>query len=184
MKSLRTRLCALLAVVGLAITAVTFIGPSQANAASTSVTVCGHKATATSVAWRIKVLKRANDFCNAQYVMGGEDFSNPEHTDCSGLIMATYKSAGIKISLPHKADKEIRLTKTISRGSAQPGDVVAMSKDGGDFYHHIAIYLGNGYIVSMYNTKYDMHVEHMYDGSTKLRYHGETIRWGTFSSKM
>jgi cell wall-associated NlpC family hydrolase len=99
-------------------------------------------------------------------------------------MMATYRTAGIKISLPHRADKEIRLTKPISRTSAQPGDVVAMSKDGGKFYHHIAIYLGNGYIVSMYNTKYDMRVEQMYSGSTKLRYRGETIKWGTFSAKM
>jgi cell wall-associated NlpC family hydrolase len=184
MKSLRTKLCAVLAVAGLAVTAVTFIAPSSANAASTSVTVCGHKAVATSVAWRIKVLQRANNFCNAQYQLDGEDFTDPEHTDCSGLVMATYRSAGIKISLPHRADKEIRLTKSISRTSAQPGDVVAMSKDGGNFYHHIAIYLGNGYIVSMYNTKYDMRVEHMYSGNTKLRYNGETIRWGTFSSHM
>ncbi|MYY85244.1 hypothetical protein GT044_28985, partial [Streptomyces sp. SID335] len=74
------------------------------------------------------------------YVWGG---NGPHGWDCSGLVMAAYRQAGI--ALPRVADAQYRATQPISRGQLRRGDLVFWSSDGSaSGVHHVAIYLGGG----------------------------------------
>ncbi|MFK4070820.1 C40 family peptidase [Streptomyces sp. NPDC029674] len=74
------------------------------------------------------------------YVWGG---NGPRGWDCSGLVMAAYRRAGI--SLPRVAADQYRATAPVSRGDLRRGDLVFWSGNGGSSgIHHVAIYLGSG----------------------------------------
>ncbi|MEW2529313.1 NlpC/P60 family protein [Streptomyces sp. NPDC047071] len=74
------------------------------------------------------------------YVWGG---NGPHGWDCSGLVMAAYRTAGI--SLPRVADAQYRATTPVSRGDLRRGDLVFWSSNGSaSGIHHVAIYLGGG----------------------------------------
>ncbi|RSS64125.1 NlpC/P60 family protein [Streptomyces sp. WAC07061] len=74
------------------------------------------------------------------YVWGG---NGPHGWDCSGLVMAAYRSAGI--SLPRVASDQYRATTPISRGDLRRGDLVFWTSNGSaSGIHHDAIYLGDG----------------------------------------
>ncbi|MFJ2771874.1 C40 family peptidase [Streptomyces sp. NPDC087300] len=74
------------------------------------------------------------------YVWGG---NGPHGWDCSGLVMAAYRQAGV--SLPRVADAQYRATRSISRGELRRGDLVFWSSNGSSSgIHHVAIYLGGG----------------------------------------
>ncbi|MFE0174195.1 C40 family peptidase [Streptomyces sp. NPDC059002] len=75
-----------------------------------------------------------------RYVWGG---NGPHGWDCSGLVMAAYRQAGI--SLPRVADAQYRATRPISRDQLRRGDLVFWSSNGSSSgIHHVAIYLGGG----------------------------------------
>ncbi|WP_055551628.1 C40 family peptidase [Streptomyces kanamyceticus] len=74
------------------------------------------------------------------YVWGG---NGPHGWDCSGLVMAAYRQAGV--SLPRVADAQYRATRSLSRGELRRGDLVFWSGNGSSSgIHHVAIYLGGG----------------------------------------
>ncbi|MFF1376565.1 C40 family peptidase [Streptomyces sp. NPDC058308] len=74
------------------------------------------------------------------YVWGG---NGPHGWDCSGLVMAAYRQAGI--ALPRVADAQYRAARPISRSQLRRGDLVFWSSDGSSSgIHHVAIYLGGG----------------------------------------
>jgi len=58
--------------------------------------------------------------------------------DCSGLVMASYRRAGV--SLPHQSGAISNKGRPVPQGQWQPGDVIAMP-------HHVAIYVGHGQMV-------------------------------------
>jgi cell wall-associated NlpC family hydrolase len=58
--------------------------------------------------------------------------------DCSGLVMASWKQAGV--SLPHQSGAIASKGTRVPAGQWRPGDVVIMK-------HHVAIYAGNGKMV-------------------------------------
>ena len=69
--------------------------------------------------------------------------------DCSGLVLrCVYVASGGATTLPHRADIQRRMGQDIPFGTHQPGDLIAFSSDGGIFYHHIGIYLGNDMVRS------------------------------------
>lgn len=69
--------------------------------------------------------------------------------DCSGLVLySVYQASGGATTLPHRADLQRRMGQDIPFGTHQPGDTIAFSSDGGIFYHHIGIYLGNDMVRS------------------------------------
>lgn len=67
--------------------------------------------------------------------------AGPTNYDCSGLTMAAWAKAGV--SLPHNAADQKSKVQAISKASLRPGDLV--------FYyspvHHVAMYIGAGWIV-------------------------------------
>jgi cell wall-associated NlpC family hydrolase len=88
------------------------------------------------------------------YVWGGNSLSGG--VDCSGLVQQIYKKLGI--SLPRSTYEQAKAGKTVSLGSLQAGDLVFYntgSKDpnGIGSLSHVAIYIGNGQVISALNTK-------------------------------
>ncbi|MFJ3925927.1 C40 family peptidase [Streptomyces sp. NPDC090022] len=72
------------------------------------------------------------------YVWGG---NGPHGWDCSGLVKAAYRNAGI--TLPRVADDQYRATTPISRSELRRGDLVFWSSNGrASGVHHVAVYLG------------------------------------------
>ncbi|WP_030345563.1 C40 family peptidase [Streptomyces sp. NRRL S-1022] len=72
------------------------------------------------------------------YVWGA---TGPNAFDCSGLVQAAYRSAGI--SLPRTTYAQINAGHRVSRSELQPGDLVF-------FYSgisHVGIYLGDGLMI-------------------------------------
>ncbi|MEU6816506.1 C40 family peptidase [Streptomyces sp. NPDC046860] len=72
------------------------------------------------------------------YVWGA---TGPNAFDCSGLIQAAYRSAGI--SLPRTTYAQINAGRRVSRSQLRPGDLVF-------FYSgisHVGIYVGNGRMI-------------------------------------
>jgi len=62
--------------------------------------------------------------------------------DCSGLVSAAYRSAGV--SLPHSSGAIGREGRAVPVGQWRPGDVIASRG-------HVALYLGNGLMVEAAN---------------------------------
>lgn len=71
------------------------------------------------------------------YVYGA---TGPSSYDCSGLTGASWKAAGV--SLPRTSYQQLSSLPTVSKSNLRPGDLVG-------FYSgsHIAVYVGNGYVV-------------------------------------
>lgn len=70
------------------------------------------------------------------------DAAGPGSFDCSGLTMASWAAAGVK--LPHNAAAQYGYGTHIAESALQPGDLLFM-------YHpigHVTIYIGNGLMVS------------------------------------
>jgi cell wall-associated NlpC family hydrolase len=64
--------------------------------------------------------------------------------DCSGLTQSAYQAAGIEI--PRTATAQFFTGHKVDRGNLLPGDLVFYGK-AGVFLHHVAIYMGGGYVL-------------------------------------
>lgn len=84
-----------------------------------------------------------------QYVWGAE---GPKNFDCSGLMLAAYRSVGI--SLPHSSRAQFSVGRPVSRDQLKPGDLLF-------FYnpiHHVGMYMGNGLFVHARNPRNDLEI--------------------------
>lgn len=63
----------------------------------------------------------------------------PDRFDCSGLVAAAFRRAGI--SLPHQTGALARAGRPVGRGELRPGDLVFPSAS------HVGIYIGGGRMV-------------------------------------
>lgn len=89
------------------------------------------------------------------YVWGGE--TPGVGFDCSGLVQAAYKVAGI--TLPRVAqDQYDATTKLGPGGPLEPGDLVFFGESTTDI-NHVGIYVGNGEMVDAPHTGADVRVE-------------------------
>ena len=66
--------------------------------------------------------------------------AGPGAYDCSGLTMAAWQHAGVK--LPHNAAQQWSAVTKVGRGSLQPGDLVFYRSLG-----HVAIYVGGNNVI-------------------------------------
>ena len=75
------------------------------------------------------------------YRYGG---ATPSGFDCSGLILFSYRQAGVK--LPHNTDRQREVSRSIGRASLRRGDLVFFDLEGKK-NSHVGIYLGDGRFV-------------------------------------
>jgi cell wall-associated NlpC family hydrolase len=69
--------------------------------------------------------------------------AGPGAFDCSGLITAAYREAGI--NLPHSTYSQVDRGRWVSRRDLRPGDLVFTSSE------HVQLYVGHGYIIEAAN---------------------------------
>ena len=82
------------------------------------------------------------------YAWGGEQAG--KGFDCSGLVQAAYKSAGV--SLPRTAQAQYDATMKVQAGQQlQPGDLVFFGQDTSHITH-VGIYAGNGQMIDAPHT--------------------------------
>ncbi|MFF7971706.1 NlpC/P60 family protein [Streptomyces sp. NPDC007905] len=104
--------------------------PRAALEQAGSVAASGSRAAA-AVAYAYQKL-------GSPYVWGA---TGPNAFDCSGLVQAAYRSAGI--SLPRTTYAQINAGRRVSRSELQPGDLLF-------FYSgisHVGLYVGNGQMI-------------------------------------
>jgi Cell wall-associated hydrolases (invasion-associated proteins) len=87
---------------------------------------------------------------NSQYVWGA---SGPHAFDCSGLMLAAYRSIGI--SLPHSSRAMASRGRPVSRADLKPGDLIFWYSP----IHHVGMYIGNGKIVHARNVRSDLVIQ-------------------------
>ncbi|MFT4108068.1 NlpC/P60 family protein [Propionicimonas sp.] len=86
----------------------------------------------------------------SQYVWGA---SGPNSFDCSGLMLASYRAAGV--GLPHSSLAQSHLGRAVSKSELQPGDLIFWYHP----VHHVGMYIGNGKIVHARNTRSDLVIQ-------------------------
>jgi peptidoglycan endopeptidase LytE len=77
------------------------------------------------------------------YVWGG---AGPDSFDCSGLVMYAWAAAGV--ALPHYTVSQYDDTERIDESQLEPGDLVFYNNESGPQPGHVAMYIGNGQVVS------------------------------------
>ena len=85
-----------------------------------------------------------------QYVWGS---AGPSGFDCSGLMLASYRAAGVR--LPHSSQAQSHIGRSVSKSELKPGDLIF-------FYHpihHVGMYIGGGKFVHARNTRADLVVQ-------------------------
>jgi murein DD-endopeptidase len=75
------------------------------------------------------------------YRYGG---ASPSGFDCSGLVMYSYKQAGVV--LPHGTDKQRAASRLIKVSELRRGDLLFFNQEGKK-YGHMGIYVGDGRFV-------------------------------------
>ena len=75
------------------------------------------------------------------YRYGG---SSPSGFDCSGLVLYSYKNAGV--ALPHSTDKQRSASRPVKVAELRRGDLLFFNQEGKKF-GHVGIYVGNGKFV-------------------------------------
>jgi len=79
--------------------------------------------------------------------------AGPDHYDCSGLVMAAFKSGGVY--LPHYSGAQYHMLPHVPLDAMQRGDLLFW---GGGGSSHVAIYLGEGQIIESGGTGHNTHV--------------------------
>jgi cell wall-associated NlpC family hydrolase len=72
--------------------------------------------------------------------------AGPSTYDCSGMTMTAWAAAGV--SLDHFTGGQYKETNRVTRAQLQVGDLVFYYSD----HHHVALYIGNGYIAQAEHT--------------------------------
>ena len=122
-------------------------------------------ASATKASARVqKVLTYALAQVGDPYVIAADGDNS---FDCSGLVLASYKRAGI--SLPHSSRTQFKVTKRVSKSDLRAGDLVFFFRRGAA---HVGIYIGNNKFVHASNPREDVRITSLNDPWYSARYSG------------
>jgi cell wall-associated NlpC family hydrolase len=88
-----------------------------------------------------KAAAYAQTMIGKPYKYGG---SSPSGFDCSGLVLYSYKQAGL--SLPHQTAQQRSASRPIKLAELRPGDLLFFNQEGKK-YGHVGIYVGEGKFV-------------------------------------
>ena len=119
---------------------VTLASPSQAG-----VTVSGPAgAGAISAAQLTAALRAAESRQGLPYVWGA---AGPGSFDCSGLVQWSFAQAGV--AMPRVAADQARTGPAVPASQLEPGDLLFYHTDptAPSYISHVAIYLGNGWMI-------------------------------------
>ncbi|MFJ3975681.1 C40 family peptidase [Streptomyces sp. NPDC090021] len=121
---------------------------SLKSTSTTSTTAKAPQGTGTVTAPATGSAAAIVNFARAQvgkaYVMGG---TGPSSFDCSGLVQAAYRQAGI--SLPRMSQAQSSAGRSVSLNALQPGDILYWGSKGSAY--HVAVYVGGGKFVGAQN---------------------------------
>lgn len=134
------------------------------RATSPSVNVKKMHLTAAGTGAALKAVQFALGQVGKRYVFAA---AGPSAFDCSGLTMRAWQRGGV--SLPHSAAGQYGYGHHVARNALQPGDLVFFYQPIG----HVAIYIGNGLMVSASTESRPISVEPLgsagsYTGATRL----------------
>lgn len=121
-------------------------GSSSSNGSSSSGSSSQGKGTVTAPATgsAAAIVNFARAQVGKAYVMGG---TGPSSFDCSGLVQAAYRQAGI--SLPRMSQAQSSAGTSVSLSALQPGDILYWGSKGSAY--HVAVYVGGGKFVGAQN---------------------------------
>ncbi|WP_175411467.1 C40 family peptidase [Streptomyces sp. TRM64462] len=117
-------------------------GDSDSGSSSSSAGSSSSSSQATGSAAAIVNFARAQ--VGDAYVMGA---TGPNAWDCSGLVQAAYRQAGI--DLPRVSGSQSSMGRSVSLDALQPGDILYWGSRSGSY--HVAIYVGGGNFVGAQN---------------------------------
>jgi cell wall-associated NlpC family hydrolase len=134
----------------------------------------GAKSSRTTEAQRLKAVEFAKRQVLAKkpYVWGDE---GPNAFDCSGLVYAAYKYAGLGWPIWDRLNSGLyyTYTKQIPLAEMQPGDLLFYSYKGTiSTIHHITIYAGNGMMWEARSTKTGLRFSDIYSVDGLMPYAG------------
>lgn len=106
-----------------------------------------------------RVIDIAKSKIGSPYVYGA---NGPNSFDCSGLTQWTFGQVGI--GLPRTAQEQWLSGPHVSYANAQPGDILAWAGDPNapGYVTHVAIYLGNGQMISAPHTGTTVSISSVY----------------------
>ena len=116
-------------------------GPAAVGTVPSGPAVSGGGMTAAQVT---AALRAAESRRGLPYVWGA---AGPGAFDCSGLVQWAFAQAGV--SMPRVAADQARVGPAVPVGQLQPGDLIFYHTDPTDpgYVSHVAIYLGNGWMI-------------------------------------
>ena len=134
----------------------------------------GAKSSRTSETQRLKAVEFAQRQVLAKkpYVWGDE---GPNAFDCSGLVYAAYKYAGLGWPIWDRLNSGLyyTYTKQIPLAEMQPGDLLFYSYKGTiSTIHHMSIYAGNGMMWEARSTKSGLRFSNIYSVDGLMPYAG------------
>ena len=134
----------------------------------------GAKSSRTSEAQRLKAVEFAKRQVLAKkpYVWGDE---GPNAFDCSGLVYAAYKYAGLGWPIWDRLNSGLyyTYTKQIPLAEMQPGDLLFYSYKGTiSTIHHMSIYAGDGMMWEARSTKSGLRFSNIYSVEGLMPYAG------------
>jgi len=134
----------------------------------------GAKSSRTSEAQRLQAVEFAKRQVLAKkpYVWGDE---GPNSFDCSGLVYAAYKYAGLGWPIWDRLNSALfyTYTKQIPLAEMQPGDLLFYSYKGTQStIHHISIYAGDGMMWEARSTKSGLRFSDIYSVDGLMPYAG------------
>lgn len=94
----------------------------------------------------------------------GRDGTGRFGFDCSGLVQYAYARAGI--SLPRVSNQQTQTGTIVPIGSLRAGDIVGWGANARSA-HHVAVYLGNGYIAEAQNENTGMMIRRLTDNEMR-----------------
>ncbi len=134
----------------------------------------GKSTSRTTEAMRMQAVEYAKRqvLAGKPYVWGDE---GPNSFDCSGLVYAAYKSAGLGWPIWDRLNSGLyyTYTKQIPLAEMQPGDLIFYSYDGTiSAIHHMSIYAGNGMMWEARSTKSGLKYSSIYSVEGMMPYAG------------
>lgn len=114
------------------------------------------------------VANLARSYVGYQYVWGGA--SPSAGFDCSGLTQYVFGRYGV--SLPHSASSQAYYGVPVSRSSLRPGDLLVFQGTNGSGISHVAIYYGNGWMISASNPYRDVEMVQINNGYWEYHWWG------------